>query len=672
MIIENRTLEVINLLTSNSHPITLNEFMTNLNLSKRSVYYVISKVNETLEYKKIGRIQFKREVGYFLLEEQKNKLKKIIGVVEDVKRILSPKQRIYYIICILMYPIKPVTIGDISDYCETSRNTTINDIKLARREVEKYNLSLNYINKKGYIIRGSIFEKRAVLLMYIRKLLENFSYHNINFLNEDEVHLYHNRLRKIEKELDTNFEKGTLTSISVFLSIIHKNNERYDFSITELQNISQTAELALVDKYFSDFTIHERLYLTIHLLGYRYGINVKNIDDKNDLKTYEWAEKIVDNFERITAISFIEKDELVNSIYIHLKMSLYLYKFAVQIINPLIDDIKMNYGEIYEVTKKACVGLEDCFGFPILDSEIVSLTAYFGAYLRREAKNYNLINILIVCLNGRATSNLLKDEIDNIYPNVNIVDVITSSKLKEYEDSCDLVISTVELKTNKPYIKVNAILTKEDKMRIVSKIMLMFGREAHNNNEDKVLDIVKKYVSRQDYVKIKEEINQKIYLNKNIPDKIHVQEINMIQLLDTKKIILNLKKLTWQDSIDIVARPLIRQKSITAVYSKSIIKMLETYGQYMIITPGVVLAHGSGSDGVNNLDISVLVSKEPIYFGEKNKINLIFLLAIKDKNSHMRILQDIIQITKDRKNFLDIINASSSQKVLKILKNILK
>lgn len=664
MIFDNRTLEIINLLLTHKKPVRIEQIMTELAISKRSAYYIINKTNEMLAYKKIDKINFRKNEGYFFTDEQKNSIESTMGVLEDIDRILSQEQRLYYIICICMYPVQPVSIKSISDYCQTSRNTAINDLKLAAEELIKYNLTLQYMQRKGYVICGATFQKRAVLFMYIRKLLGNYSYHNIDVWDGAKIHLYHNRLREIEKSLNTKYEKGTLTVISVFLNIIRSSNERHNFDILELSNISKTDELILVDKYFEEFSVHERIYLAIHLLGYRCGFNLIDVNDESkNIQTYEWAQRIVDNFERIAGISFENRNDLVDSIYFHLKMTIYLYKFSVQIVNPFIKDIKNNYRAIYEITERSCDGLEKYFEFPIPESEFCFLTAHFASFLCKGTVANSEINVLIVCLNGRATSNLLKSEIENLYPNVNIAGVISSAEIENFNKPYDCIISTLNLDAKWKYIKVNAVLTKEDKVNIMSYFMLNFNENTQAGRIKQILDIVKRFVNKSDFLFIKHEVYKVI----NNINYVQQQDVNLLSFLTPEKIIINRQSLGWEESILRTAMPLVKAGSIEKEHAQSIIKVINAYGHYMVITPGVALIHGRPENGVNRLDVSMLLSKTPIEFGEHNAVHVIFFIAIKDKNTHLGILHNIMQIVREPERIAALASSTSSAQVMNML-----
>lgn len=70
---------------------------------------------------------------------------------------------------------------------------------------------------------------------------------------------------------------------------------------------------------------------------------------------------------------------------------------------------------------------------------------------------------MIVCANGISTGNMLKREITKMFPRAEVVRVESSSRLKNAQADCELIVSTVKFKSVVPVIQVHPILTGRDK-----------------------------------------------------------------------------------------------------------------------------------------------------------------------------------------------------------------
>ena len=68
------------------------------------------------------------------------------------------------------------------------------------------------------------------------------------------------------------------------------------------------------------------------------------------------------------------------------------------------------------------------------------------------------------------------------------------------------------------------------------------------------------------------------------------------------------------------------------------------------------------------MDIALSVFKEPVVFSEHRKANLVIVLAAEDQEKHLKILQDILQIISDEETVSQLIQPSSPERVLAVIK----
>ena len=151
----------------------------------------------------------------------------------------------------------------------------------------------------------------------------------------------------------------------------------------------------------------------------------------------------------------------------------------------------------------------------------------------------------------------------------------------------------------------------------------------------------------------------------HIEDKM---ELDLCKLLDSSRIKTISQKYMWQESIRLTGKCLVECGSVENAYLEQIISQLQYYGPYMFLTENVILAHAKPEDGVNSLDIALSVFKEPVVFSEHRKANLVIVLAAEDQEKHLKILQDILQIISDEETVSQLIQPSSPERVLAVIK----
>ena len=66
-------------------------------------------------------------------------------------------------------------------------------------------------------------------------------------------------------------------------------------------------------------------------------------------------------------------------------------------------------------------------------------------------------------------------------------------------------------------------------------------------------------------------------------------------------------------------------------------------GPYMVIAPGIMLAHARPEEGATALGLTILTLREPVVFGseQNDPVRLVITLATPDEKSHMRMLEEL-------------------------------
>ena len=225
--------------------------------------------------------------------------------------------------------------------------------------------------------------------------------------------------------------------------------------------IARTRECGLVWQHFPDLASGEQIYLSLHLLGSRVNIVPDDYFESNSKQyIHDLTRTLISDFEKVACIFFEQKDELERALFVHLNTFMYRYKFGVQIGNVIGDDVVNEYPELFALTRIAAKRLEENIGFPIPDGEIAYLALHFGAFLKISKHDNDRLRILIVCVNGISTGNMLKREIQKLLPFAENVDVRAAVDMVNIQNICDLVISTVKINTIVPVITVHPILTE--------------------------------------------------------------------------------------------------------------------------------------------------------------------------------------------------------------------
>ena len=91
---------------------------------------------------------------------------------------------------------------------------------------------------------------------------------------------------------------------------------------------------------------------------------------------------------------------------------------------------------------------------------------------------------------------------------------------------------------------------------------------------------------------------------------------------------------SWQEAVQQCTGILIENGKIQESYYQNIIRGIEVQGFYSVTDNAFALLHGNETAGVNVSCMSLVISEEPVWFGEK-KVNILFCLASRDKKEHV-------------------------------------
>ena len=640
--------EFLMLLLENENPQSIQSIQDQLDISRRTVYYIVNKINDIFYELRMEPINNKRGQGYYLTSDQKKVVDSILhsdGTLQN----LSPDERVHYLICWMMYPKANIHIENIMELFDISRNSVFNDLKDLKSEIEKYDVSLYFDIKNGYMINGQVFSKRALLLYYLKILLKKIHYKSIEFLDVSEVETFYSRLQQISLKMHNEYDDYNLLAIACLLNIVHYVDEKFDFSILELRDLEKTEELHMIDKYFQDLNVHERLYLTIHLLGSKAGSVIRLDDSQRDIQLFELALHLVDLFERQTSCDISEKNELVNSLYMHFKLSMYYYQLSIQISNTLLEDVKENYGNLYQMIKNLCESMDDEFPFILTDSEISYITMHFGGHLKQvQGKFYALIRVLIVCPSGISTSTLLKREVEDLYANVTVIAATAAENIAQYKENIDFIVSTIDLDTDIPWIKVNAILTKDDKSKIAS--MMSLNMQTYKLNKDNfsgLFSIIQKYVDPIQMKNLKRDVYDYFREGNLIVDVVEEKQLRLKDIMYRDHLIRIDKDIMWDEAIRLASVPLLKTNIITENYINEMIGLVRDYGPYIVIKNRIAIAHAKTEAGANALGTALLINKKNIQFEDDLNIHYLFVISSSNPKEHLQILKDISMLASD-------------------------
>jgi len=100
-------------------------------------------------------------------------------------------------------------------------------------------------------------------------------------------------------------------------------------------------------------------------------------------------------------------------------------------------------------------------------------------------------------------------------------------------------------------------------------------------------------------------------------------------------------------------------------YVMSMLAAVDKFGPYIVIAPGIALAHGKPGDGVIETGLSLLVLKQAIEFqhSQNDPVRLVFGLAATDHESHIEVMSKLAEVLSDQQRMNSLLTCSQSEQI---------
>ncbi|WP_455506970.1 BglG family transcription antiterminator [Clostridium sp.] len=558
-----RQKQIIQILTksTNKNPITISTIAEILNVSSRTVLREMPKIEEWLDENGFNFIK-KPGVGLIIDESLENQqLILELLEVENVQKEYSKEERKRIILSELLIAKEPLKLFYFTNQLKVSEGTLSNDldgiedwlkafdIKLIRRQGVGIYLEGNEKNYRKVLsdILYRTLEEKELIKLLKKSLNSPSSENSIEFSIENRMLNFIDKtiikgIEKIVSELEEKFNFKLIDSDYIGL-VVHislavqriKNGEKISMDKSSLSELEILPEFAvateITEKLEKVFTIEipkdEIGYITMHLKGARLRLNkVENDIDLDNLDIKQISNYIITEVENDFNIEIINKQKLSKDIYNHLVPAISRMSMKLNIRNPLLENIKEQYSEIYHSCENACEILKKITKIDkIPESEVAYIAMHIAAAIEENLKNENL-SVVIACPTGVGTSKLLGVNIKKEFPNLDIknsISVINIDTKKLKDDGIDFIISTVDLDVDYRYICLNPMFLQKDKIKLKEFI--------HRYSKQRITKKIIKKELKCDKDKIKNITNLGTEII-SILEEVRVREINNVKTVN--------------------------------------------------------------------------------------------------------------------------------------------
>ncbi|MDN4075930.1 BglG family transcription antiterminator [Fictibacillus terranigra] len=698
MSLDQRSTAMLSHLSQAQGYISVDELIEKFNVSKRTIYYDIEKINGWLSDNDLKPIQHVRTAGFHLEDKDAALVPKKLERLQTWHYEFSIKERKAWLAIYLMARDAPLYLEDLMEKIRVSRNTTIEDIKQLKEELVRFNLHLSFDRKDGYVIGGDEDDKRKAIAYYLQHVLPQQSWRTLlsqlpSILSDknDGFGLFDcNRLSAIqsiltecETKLNIQFTDEFLHHLSFRLLLFGKRlayrkyiyinqAEKDVLRETKEYDAAQHISHQLSILFQVDFPEDEVVYITKHLLSSRIQFSEDLLAPthfKDTKLLSEVVSNMVTDFQRYSCVFFENREEVENHLLLHIKPAYYRVKYELEVENNAVNSIMEKYHDIYQISSKVICHLEAAAGKAVSKNETALIAMHFGGWMEKiGAKPAHRRRALLVCTNGIGTSRLLLHQLEGLF---STVDIIGCYSLRDYEKKpidSDFIISTINLpEKDKPVFVVSPVLTDSEKERLLQKVNALIDAKQQRSSVQAMMSMIKKYADVFEEERLHKELTQYIYKPTAPPKDVTKPELS--ELLPLQHIQMEERVPDWKSAIRLASQPLRKADSITASYIEVMMNNLEKMGPYVVVSPGVAIPHARPEDGVKRLGMSLLRIKNSIPFTDQgtHRVHLVIVLAAIDGDTHLKALSQLTAMMNEPGIKETLFSTNSPEKIYELM-----
>lgn len=500
-----RMKQIFQVLLKEEEAIPVKTLAQKVGVSKRTVQRELEYIESALKTYEI-RFMSKTGVGVWLegSGEEKGRLLMDIGEGDDYDVSNRENRRKRLILEIL----KEKGLKKLFYYSSqfgVSEATISGDLEAVEEWLNRYGLFVNRKPGSGISVEGSEDDYRRAIRAFINENMDTqavreayqdvngnaASYENLKkssigqLLNDDIVRRVMDCITGMNNArvltLTESSYTGLIIHIAIAINRILKNEViEPDKSWQEESRKDEDYQLAeaIVAELEEEFEVEipkvEIGYICLHIKGAKHEKiqwDDKKIPQMENCQMQQLLNAMVDAFDPGKAYLLKQDDEFIQGLLAHMQPTLIRLMHGMQIQNPVLDDIRNNYPDIYARCEKVAKVLEEVTGKEVPAEETGYLTVHFGAALVRleeRKEKIRKVQVGVVCSSGIGISRLMSSKLEKLFRDRVVITTYGKNDITPFVASrVDFFITSISLEQAQiPVLEVNPLLNEEDIQRI--------------------------------------------------------------------------------------------------------------------------------------------------------------------------------------------------------------
>lgn len=664
-----RSTEILEkLILSNSKSMEVKKLITTYRISLKTLRTDVNEINDFLLEAKMFPTKLNEKEKLILLEKDIMKIQDRLNHMDTYSYKMSREERQIYIIAELLMSQDYITMQNLAKKLNVSRNTILNDFETVKDYCLAFNVNVLMKSSKGIKIECDQKDRNNLLMQIFHDLeddyMEKSFFHQLiqrKLGMKIPLEMIKEDLREYMEQQHMLVSDRVFSYVSIYLFVIlNRKINKKRRTVEKLTGDTASDNLLnwFADKYEVRINKNDVKDFGRYMKQHDFNISSEQ-KEINDVELYGIIVYFLQMVGEDIECSLQSDTVLIESLLEHIRTLKNWEDYDFEM--PLSDELPIPKEILEKTIEKNSIILERYLGYPLTKEMKESIMIHICAAFVRNLEYLNLLEVLIVCPGSMATGKYLEAQVKN-YFDFRVAAVIPSRDVEEFlkSNKIDFVISTVNVRSESvPCVKVQAQLTMND-INAIQNIAFLLGRKENKSEnesryvEQNFLDVMKTFLEKLDASK-RDEFFDEVYSLMETKIQSTGKSI-LAQMLDPSKIMIKQEKITWEQGILQAADILEKKGCVGSDYGKKAVENVKEYGDYIIISKGIALAHAGKKEAhVYKDGLSLVMCPEGIEFTEGNIVYLVFCFAVAEEKDYLKLFQEIIALGKTQKKMKDIL-----------------
>lgn len=664
-----RSTEILEkLILSNSKSMEVKKLITTYRISLKTLRTDVNEINDFLLEAKMSPTKLNEKEKLILLEKDIMKIQDRLNHMDTYSYKMSREERQIYIIAELLMSQDYITMQNLAKKLNVSRNTILNDFETVKDYCLAFNVNVLMKSSKGIKIECDQKDRNNLLMQIFHDLeddyMEKSFFHQLiqrKLGMKIPLEMIKEDLREYMEQQHMLVSDRVFSYVSIYLFVIlNRKINKKRRTVEKLTGDTASDNLLnwFADKYEVRINKNDVKDFGRYMKQHDFNISSEQ-KEINDVELYGIIVYFLQMVGEDIECSLQSDTVLIESLLEHIRTLKNWEDYDFEM--PLSDELPIPKEILEKTIEKNSIILERYLGYPLTKEMKESIMIHICAAFVRNLEYLNLLEVLIVCPGSMATGKCLEAQVKN-YFDFRVAAVIPSRDVEEFlkSNKIDFVISTVNVRSESvPCVKVQAQLTMND-INAIQNIAFLLGRKENKSEnesryvEQNFLDVMKTFLEKLDASK-RDEFFDEVYSLMETKIQSTGKSI-LAQMLDPSKIMIKQEKITWEQGILQAADILEKKGCVGSDYGKKAVENVKEYGDYIIISKGIALAHAGKKEAhVYKDGLSLVMCPEGIEFTEGNIVYLVFCFAVAEEKDYLKLFQEIIALGKTQKKMKDIL-----------------